>query len=250
MSQLLSLFQPIAMFLHNSREARPKLSLAVRCVAGLSLLLVLSLPVIFLTAGTWDYWQGWVYLGVLFLPAAGAYAYFFKHDPELLERRMRQKESAREQAQLIRWFKPLFLAAFLLPGFDHRSAWSRRFLGDEPLTLTLFAQIMALGGMLFALAVVNVNRFAGRTIQVEADQPVISTGPYRFVRHPMYAGSVVLWLFTPLALDSPITVPAFALLVPFYVVRLLNEEKLLRAELPGYTEFCQRTRYRLIPFVW
>jgi protein-S-isoprenylcysteine O-methyltransferase Ste14 len=94
------------------------------------------------------------------------------------------------------------------------------------------------------------NRFAARTIQVEAGQMVISTGPYRFVRHPLYSGSVVLWIFTPLALGSYITLPAFLLLVPFYVFRLLGEEKVLRAELAGYSEYCLRTRFRLIPSVW
>lgn len=98
--------------------------------------------------------------------------------------------------------------------------------------------------------VLKVNSFASRTIQVESGQKVISTGAYTLVRHPMYSGSVVILLFTPLALGSYIALPAFAMLVPFYVLRLLNEEKVLRQELPGYSEYCLRTRFRLVPFVW
>jgi protein-S-isoprenylcysteine O-methyltransferase Ste14 len=96
----------------------------------------------------------------------------------------------------------------------------------------------------------KVNSFASRTVQVEAGQTVISSGPYRFVRHPMYFGALVYYLPTPLALGSFIALPVFALLIPLLVFRLLNEEKVLRQELPGYAEYCLRTRFRLLPFVW
>lgn len=95
----------------------------------------------------------------------------------------------------------------------------------------------------------KINSFASRSIQVELGQRVISTGPYRAVRHPLYLGSLVMWLSTPLALRSYFAWPAFALLIPFYVFRLLNKEKVLRQELPGYPEYCLRTRFRLVPFV-
>jgi protein-S-isoprenylcysteine O-methyltransferase Ste14 len=114
----------------------------------------------------------------------------------------------------------------------------------------LLCQALILGGLLLVVWVMKVNSFASRTIQVEAGQRVISTGPYRMVRHPLYSGSLVMWLATPLALGSYIAWPAFALLIPFYVFRLLNEEKVLRQELPGYPEYCLRTRFRLVPFVW
>jgi len=98
--------------------------------------------------------------------------------------------------------------------------------------------------------VLRVNSYAGRTIQVDAGQTVISTGPYAWVRHPMYFGTVVLWMGTPLALGSWVALPVFALLVSFYVLRLLSEEKVLRTELPGYAEYCAKTRFHLIPLVW
>jgi protein-S-isoprenylcysteine O-methyltransferase Ste14 len=96
----------------------------------------------------------------------------------------------------------------------------------------------------------KVNSFASRTIQVEPGQKVICSGPYRLVRHPMYLGSLVMWLATPLALGSYLAWPAFALLIPFYIFRLLNEEEVLRRELPGYSDYCHCTRRRLVPFVW
>ena len=114
----------------------------------------------------------------------------------------------------------------------------------------MLAQVLILGGLLLVFWVLKVNSFASRTIRVEAGQSVISSGPYSMVRHPMYSGSVVMWLSIPLALGSYVAWPAFALLIPLYVFRLLNEEKVLRQELSGYPEYCLRTRYRLVPFVW
>ena len=138
-----------------------------------------------------------------------------------------------------------WLLAFLLPGFDHRYGWSHL-----PLWPTVLSQLLVLTGYLMTFWVVKRNRFAARTIQVERGQEVISNGPYRVVRHPMYLGMCIMWLFTPLALGSYFALPAFALLIPLIVLRLLNEERVLRQELAGYTEYCSQTRFRLLPFVW
>ena len=227
-----------------------KHSLGSRIIVRFLLGLIAALAILFVPAGTLNYWQGWIYLIILFIPSLCAYAYFWKHDPELIERRMQNKEQIREQKLLIRLSGPLFIAVFLLPGFDRRFGWSRDLLGNLPLWLTIVFEAMVLASILFVAWVMNVNRYAARTIRVEAEQKVICTGPYRFVRHPLYAGSALLWLSTPLALGSWITWPFFVLLVPFYVIRLLNEEKVLHEELPGYSEYCLRTRFRMIPLVW
>ena len=116
--------------------------------------------------------------------------------------------------------------------------------------LALLALLLILGGYLVFFEVMKANRFAASIIQVEAAQTVIATGPYRFIRHPMYSGSTIIWLATPLALGSLVALPVFALLMPVIIFRLLNEEKFLRRELPGYSEYCQRTPHRLIPLVW
>ena len=222
------------------------LRLAVRTLVGLAL----AIMVVFLPAGSYSFWQGWAFLAAFFIPSLIAFLYFFLHDKALVERRMRDNEKVTEQRQLLRWSAPLFIVVFLLPGFDFRFGWSRNLLGVVPVWLTGLSLAMVAAGLLFVGWVLKVNTYAGRTIQVDAGQTVIATGPYAWVRHPMYFGCVVLWIFTPLALGSWVALPAFLLLLPFYAIRLLNEEKVLCAELPGYPEYCRKIRYRLIPFVW
>ncbi|HXR33856.1 MAG TPA: isoprenylcysteine carboxylmethyltransferase family protein [Verrucomicrobiae bacterium] len=226
------------------------MSLGSKLVVRLSLVLILGAALLFIPAGSWKFWQGWAFLGVTFIPSILAYLYFYRHDPQLVERRLQSKEKVSEQKLLITVSKPLFLAALLLPGLDYRWGWSRTLLGGVPLWLILLSQVLVLAGFLMVFWVMKVNSFASRTIQVEAGQKVISAGPYGMVRHPLYSGSLVMWLATSLALGSYIACPAFALLIPVYVFRLLNEEKVLRQELPGYSEYCLRTRFRLVPLVW
>jgi protein-S-isoprenylcysteine O-methyltransferase Ste14 len=158
---------------------------------------------------------------------------------------MQFKEKVREQKRIMTFVYIAWLVAFVLPGLDHRFGWSH-----QPLWITIFSQAVVFGGFATTLWVAKVNRFAARTIQVEPGQEVISSGPYRIIRHPMYTGMCAMWLFTPLALGSYLTLPAFVLLIPLIVLRLLNEEKVLRQELPGYAEYCVHTRFRLIPFLW
>jgi len=226
------------------------MSLRSRLVLRLSLALPIAAAMLFIPAGTWRFWQGWVILAIGFTYAPLAFSYFYKHDRELIERRLRSKEKIIEQKRLVRLLKPIFFAAFLLPGFDYRLGWSRRLLGVVPVRLSLVSEGLIVCGLVTVFWVLKVNSFASRTIEVEAGQKVISSGPYALVRHPMYTGSLVLMLSLPLALGSYVAWPAFALLIPIYVYCLLNEEKFLRRELPGYREYCLRTRFRLIPFVW
>lgn len=233
-----------------STESTSKSSLLARILVRFALVLILLGVILFVPAGTIRYWQGWVYLAILGLPSFTIYLYFLKHDPQLVERRLRGRELESRQKWIMYGSAPIFLAVFLLPGLDFRWGWSRAWAGSGPPWLTLLAQAVALSGMLMTGWVVSVNRYAARTIRVEDGQKVISGGPYRFVRHPMYTGMLLLGLSTPLALGSTITLPAFALILPFLALRLLNEEKVLRARLSGYTEYCQKTRWRLIPFVW
>ena len=172
-------------------------------------------------------------------------AYFYKHDPQFVERRSQLKETVREQKLIMRFLYVIFLIAFLLPGLDHRFGWSH-----PALWLTVLSQVVVFGSYMLTILVMKANRFASRTIQVEPGQTVISTGPYRIIRHPMYLGISVMVAFAPLALGSYFALPAFLLVIPLIVLRLLNEEKVLRQELPGYSEYCLRTRFRLVPFVW
>jgi len=218
-----------------------KSKLAVRFPIGI----VTFGTLLFLPAASFRFWQAWVYIGMLFLLGLLVFVYFYKHDPQVLERRSLLKEKVPEQRRIMGVIYVTWLVALMLPGFDHRYGWSHL-----PLWLTVLSEFVVLSGYLTTVWVMKKNRFAARTIQVERGQEVISNGPYRVVRHPMYLGICIMLLFTPLALGSYFTLPAFALLIPLIVLRLLNEEKVLRQELAGYTEYCSQTRFRLVPFVW
>jgi protein-S-isoprenylcysteine O-methyltransferase Ste14 len=223
-----------------------KSRLIAQCAGGFGV----AVAMLFLPAGTLKFWEAWVFLGSTFLPMFIFSVYYFKHDPELVERRLRRREKVKEQKVVMKLVYVIFVVALLIPGLDHRFGWTRELVGTVPLWLRIVAQALVLGGYLMSLLVVAVNRFASRTIQVVAGQKVISGGPYALIRHPMYAGILVMWLSASMALGSYVALPFFALLVPLIVFRLLNEEKVLKQELSGYKEYCQKTRFRLVPYVW
>jgi protein-S-isoprenylcysteine O-methyltransferase Ste14 len=206
--------------------------------------------VFFLTAGTLRYWQGWALMAAWFIPGAYFFLCFCKRDPELVRRRMQRKEKVKEQKVFMKVIYGIIYIGFLIPGLDFRLGWTKRWLGAVPLWLEIAALATVFGAYLAIIRVFDANRFAARTIQVEAEQKVVSKGPYKWVRHPMYLASLIMFLSVPLALGSYVALPVFALSVPMYVLRLLNEEQVLRKELPGYTEYCQATPYRLVPHVW
>jgi protein-S-isoprenylcysteine O-methyltransferase Ste14 len=221
------------------------MNLKSRLILRFAVGLILMAALLFVPAGTLNFWQAWVFMAIVFVPMVLGGFYFYKHDPQLIASRLQMKEKVAEQKRIMKFANLIFVGAFLLPGFDHRFGWSHM-----PLWLAIFSQAVVLGGYLITFWVGKANSYASRIIEVQAGQRVISTGPYRLVRHPMYFGAIVMFLFTPLALGSYWTLPAFALVIPVIVLRLLNEEKFLRKELPGYPEYCLQTRFRLIPFVW
>lgn len=199
----------------------------------------------FLPAGTIRYWEAWVYLTVLFTCAMFVIVYLFRRDPQLLERRMKMKEKEPEQKMIVKIGSVLFAVAFLVPGFDQRYGWS-----SVPLPTVLMADGFIVVGYLLFIRVLKENRYASRTIQVEEGQAIITTGPYAVVRHPMYVGAWLIYVFSPLALGSYWAMIASMMFTVILVVRVLNEEKVLIKELDGYLEYTRRTRYRLIPGIW
>jgi protein-S-isoprenylcysteine O-methyltransferase Ste14 len=222
----------------------------LRLALRFAIMAPLSCALLLLPAGTVRFWPGWVFLGVFLGSSVALTAYLFRHDPQLLARRMQNREPAREQKIFRMFWIPLWIGGLTLPGFDYRFGWSRTFAGGVPVWLILLCQALVLCAFLIVNQAMRANTFASSTIQVESGQKVISTGLYRFVRHPMYSGFLLLILATPLALGSYVALPVFALLVPVLVYRLTNEEKTLRRELAGYADYCQRTRFRLVPFVY
>jgi protein-S-isoprenylcysteine O-methyltransferase Ste14 len=203
---------------------------------------------LFAPAGTLHYWQAWLYGFVFIAGVAVISVYFLKHDPDLVRRRMNVGPGAEtEPAQKI--IMVLVLSGFLLlivvPGVDHRWHWS-----DIPSWLVLVANgLVALSFVVFFVVMMQ-NSYAASTIRVEAGQPVISTGLYGIVRHPMYSGALLLLFFTPLALGSYWGLLVGMAMLPALIWRLLDEERFLKINLPGYANYCRKTRYRLVPFLW
>jgi protein-S-isoprenylcysteine O-methyltransferase Ste14 len=231
-------------------QEHPATSLKHRALRKMVTTLAVLIAILFSSAGSWRFWQGWLFVGFM----AAFWTYFFldliKHSPELMERRLRREETNREQKLFQRLFGPTCISGLLLAGFDFRFGWSRTWFGAVPVTVVLIAQGLAVIGYCFVFWVLKTNAFASSTIQVERDQCVIDSGPYALVRHPMYLGMITMALASPLALGSYIALPIFALLVPVLVYRLIHEERTLRRDLTGYSEYCMRCRYRLVPYFW
>jgi protein-S-isoprenylcysteine O-methyltransferase Ste14 len=213
-------------------------------VRFLVVLLALSV-MLFLPAGTWAYWEAWLYLGILLIPLFFVLIYLLKHEPELLVRRMRLREKEAQQKLIIKLSYIPFLLAYLLPGFDKRFGWS-----NVPIWVVVAADILVLLGYGLIVLVFRENRYASRIVEVEQGQNVISSGPYAVIRHPMYLGAILLYVLSPLALGSYWAMIPSILIIPVIVARIWNEESLLVRDLKGYPEYMQKTRYRLIPGLW
>ncbi len=186
-----------------------------------------------------------MYLAVLIIPMSFVLVYLLNSVPELLERRMRlkEKETAQKLIVIVAFF--CFFLAFLLPGFDRRFAWSQ-----VPAVAVIVADIIVLFGYGIVFLVFRENPYASRIIEVEPGQKVISSGPYAVVRHPMYLGESLMFIFSPLALGSYwAMIPALGVVV-LLVARIRNEERVMMRDLKGYAEYMQKTMYRLIPGVW
>jgi protein-S-isoprenylcysteine O-methyltransferase Ste14 len=223
----------------EQKKLRKKIALLVPAVfLGLGL-------IFFVTAGTLDYWEAWVYCAVLLVPFVFVLTYLLRKDPELLARRIRLNEKEPAQRRIIRASSLIFFTGFLIPGLDHRYGWS-----DIPVEAVLAANVLVIVGYALVFLVFKENPFASRVVEVEPDQRVISSGPYALVRHPMYLGTSIMWLATPIALGSYWALPVFLLLPIVLVYRIMNEEEVLLRELPGYREYTHKVRYRLIPGIW
>lgn len=209
---------------------------------------VVMLALIFVPAGTLRYWQGWLYMVVVAI-ASGAYtAYLAKHDPALLQRRTEvgvSYEKELTQKVVMALLSAACIGLVILPPLDVRFGWS-----------SMPWQVSIIGDALVAFAfygfhlVSKVNTYAAGNVRIEEGQTVTSTGVYAFVRHPMYFAALFLFAGTPVALGSWWTLLLFPVFIPILVARILNEERLLARDLPGYLEYMHKVRYRLIPSLW
>ena len=208
---------------------------------GVGLLMLL----LFLPAGTLRWWQGWLLMGILFVPMFVAGLVMMAKSPELLRRRLNAKEEQTEQKQVIAWSGLMFLAAFLLAGLNFRFGWI-----VLPRWLVWTAAGLFLLGYLLYAEVLRENVWLSRTIEVQEHQKVIDTGLYGIVRHPMYAATLLLFLSMPLVLGSVLSFAVMLLYLPIISKRIRNEEAVLEQGLEGYADYKKRVKYRLIPGIW
>jgi protein-S-isoprenylcysteine O-methyltransferase Ste14 len=223
-------------------------ALARRTFEGLAQFTLAMAALIFLPAWSLAYWQAWLFLAVFCGACIASSIYFLAHDPRLIERRINAGPGAEtEPAQrLIMAIASIgFVGMIVLSALDHRFGWSPvpgrvAIAGNAGVGLSFFLITLVL----------RQNSYAASTIRVETGQPVISAGAYGVIRHPMYAAALPLFLCMPLALGSYWGLSVFAAIMPALIWRLLDEERFLKVNLPGYADYCGRVRYRLIPGLW
>lgn len=220
----------------------------IKAFAGFFVLLIVMAAALFLSAWTFDYWQAWTFLVIFFGSAFAITVYLMKKDPELLERRvtagpLHEKEKNQKIIQSIA--QVAFLLVIIFPVLDHRFGWS-----TVPFSVNVVGDILIAVGFFIVFLVFKENSYASALIEVGAGQKVISSGPYAQVRHPMYSGALILLLGTPLALGSLWGVLTIIPITAVIVWRLLDEERFLTKSLPGYAEYKNKVKYRLVPFIW
>lgn len=207
--------------------------------------LVLIGLLLFLPAWSLKYWNGWLFLGILFVPMFIAGIVMMFKNPELLKKRLNAKEEEREQKTVIALSGLMFLAAFIVAGLNFRFQW---------IVLPAWAVWIGVGVFLAAYLmyaeVLRENTYLSRTVEVQENQKVIDTGLYGIVRHPMYSATLFLFLSMGIVLGSPISVAILLLYIPIIALRMKNEEQVLEKGLDGYKAYKTRVRYKVIPFIW
>jgi len=220
-------------------------SLFFRAIGKLLMGLALLALLLFLPAWTLYYPQAWLFLGILFIPMILVGIVLFVKSPELLEKRLDAKEEESEQRSVVALSGLMFLAAFILAGLSFRFGWLML-----PFPVSIAAAVVLLAGYVMYAEVLRENTYLSRTIEVQEDQKVIDTGLYGVVRHPMYLATVILFLAMPLILGSVLSFLIMLLYIPIIAKRIRNEEQVLEEGLPGYREYKEKVKYRLIPFLW
>src|SRR5262249_42446541 len=220
----------------------------MRASLGLLLLVLAMAALLFLPAWTLDYWEAWTFLAVYFALSLAITLYLKMKDPQLLERRMKGgpfAETSRTQKVVMSFASLGFIGLLVVSALDHRFGWSRM-----PAYLALAGDLLIALGWLAIFFVFRENTFTSATIELAPGQTVISTGPYALVRHPMYLAGAILMAGVPIALGSWWGLLVLAATMPALIWRLVDEERFLAQNLPGYVEYQRKVRYRLIPLVW
>ncbi len=223
-------------------------NLIAKSALGFAFLMLILALTLFISAGSFGFWQAWVYLAVFAICTLLITTYLIKYDQKLLTSRVKAGPVAETQKnqQIIQSLASLFfIGLFIVPGLDFRFHWS-----DVQPVVSLISDGLVMLGFGIVFLVFRENSYTSATIEVSPEQRVITRGPYRVVRHPMYAGASLLLIFSPPALGSWVALVMPIPLLLVIAVRLLEEERFLLTNLSGYEEYCQQVRYHLIPFIW
>ena len=220
-------------------------NLLIQALAKFILGVILLGLLIFLTAGSLQYWQAWLLMGILLVPMFCAGLVMMAKNPELLRKRLNAKEEEKEQKTVVKLSGLLFVAAFVVAGFNWRFGWC--VLPDWAVWVS--AGLFLICYLLYA-EVLRENTYLSRTIEVQENQKVIDTGLYGVVRHPMYMATTVLFLAMPLVLASLLSFLIMLLYIPLIAKRIKNEEMVLEEGLEGYKDYKQKVKYKVIPFIW
>lgn len=224
------------------------MELILRAILGLSFLMLVLTTALFIPAGTLSYWQAWGYLGVFGCSALFVTVWLIGNDRELLARRVKAgpiAETRRSERVIQSVASILFLGLFVVSSLDFRFGWTK-----VPGAIVILCDALVAFGFVIIFAVFRANRFTSATIEVAGEQRVVESGPYAFVRHPMYSGAVLLILATPPALASWAALPLSLGMALVVIARIFDEERFLSANLTGYKEYLLKVRYRLVPYVW
>lgn len=207
--------------------------------------LIMLAVLLFVPAGTLDYWNAWLLLAILYVPMLIVGAVLLVRNPELLRKRLKARENEVEQKRVIFLSGLMFVAGFAVAGLDYRFQW----LVLPGWLVTAAAVVFVVGYLLF-VEVMRENEYLSRTVEVQEDQTVVDSGLYGVIRHPMYAATILMFMAMPLVLGSFFSFLVFLLYPVITVMRIRNEEEVLEKNLKGYAEYKKRVKYRLIPFVW
>ena len=219
--------------------------LLTQALAKFFLGVILLGVLIFLPAWSLQYWQGWLLMGILFVPMFVAGLVMMAGNPDLLRKRLNAREQEAEQKTVVKLSGLLFIAAFVVAGLNWRFGW-----WVLPDWAVWVAAGLFLASYILYAEVLRENTYLSRTIEVQENQKVIDTGLYGIVRHPMYMATTVLFLMMPLVLASPISFFIMLGYIPVIAKRIKNEEKVLEEGLQGYAEYKKKVKYRILPFIW
>ena len=221
------------------------IKLFLEAIIKIALGILLMFLLIFVPANSWNYWNGWLFMGLLFIPMFVAGIVMMIKSPELLKKRLNAKENENEQKQVLLFSGLMFLAGFIIAGLNYRYSWI-----VLPNSIVIISSVIFIIAYILYAEVLRENAYLSRVIEVQENQKVVDTGLYGIVRHPMYAVTILLFLSMPLVLGSLISFAIF-LVYPFIIAkRIKNEEEVLEKELQGYSEYKKKVKYKMIPFIW